>query len=258
MGLRMQNRAAELDMLGGEIAEELMEKGEEGKGDEAFSGHKRVALLMQDGVPWSQMENEPIQWYERFVIYYLTLDSGERSIAGTYNAFSGQHVRSAPAAWYKARDKFDWENRAIAYDEARTVQRKQLIEDVDVAIEDEIKNSLLTALRAAVQKVESSPDELDIKTAINAIPRLAKEIQDVYGVGKRIGIAKNIEDLLKGLPKSLTQKVMIYIDKSQQGELPGNMRGQIAGNTNVIDAEFVEEASMVGIPAKAKKSKKLV
>jgi len=246
MSLHIDVKGEEMDKLGAEIAEELLESK---KDDDVFNGRKRVALLTQKDAPWSQMEDEPTLWYERFAIYYLPLEQGNRSITRAYNTYAGLNVAAAPRPWYTARDKYKWEERAEAYDRARTRQRQELLEKVDVAIEDEIKNSLLVALRAAVHKVEAAPDDLDIRTAINAIPRLVNEIQNVYGVGSRVGATKSIEDLLKALPKGLTQKVMIYIDKRQQTQqLPDTKRDQSLSN-DVIDGKIVE-GKTVALPAK--------
>jgi len=223
-----------------EVGERLMEK-ERDAGDNGILGAKsRVRLLTMEGMPWSQQENETLKWYERFSVYYLPLELGNRSIAKAYALYSGKPQPAAPPDWYEMRRKWDWEGRAAAYDVARTEQRKEMIDGVGIAIEDEIKEALLIALRAAVKRISAieleGADGLDVKTAMGAIPRMAKELQDIYGVGKKAGATRSIEELLSGLPKGLGQRVMIYIDQRQQAQLPANARGEIVeGEARVVD-----------------------
>ncbi|GAI50226.1 unnamed protein product, partial [marine sediment metagenome] len=170
---------------------------------------------------------------DRFSIYYLPLGLGNRSMAKAYGVYSGKRQPAAPPDWYKMRDKWDWEARADAYDVAVSQQRRELMDSVGAAIEDEVKESLLIGLRAAVARIESIGEEgvtgLDVKTAMNAIPRMAKELQDIYGVGKKAGMAQGLEAFLDGIPKALAQGVMMYIENSQQAQLPANVRGGDSG-----------------------------
>ena len=184
-----------------------------------------------EGVPWSQQENESLKWYERFSVYYLPLEIGNRSIAKAYALYSGKPQPAAPPDWYTMREKFDWFGRAAAYDVARTEQRKEMIDGVGLAIEDEIKEGLLIALRAAVKRIAAieleGADGLDVKTAMSAIPRMAKELQDIYGVGKKAGATRSIEEVLSALPKGLVQNLFFMIDQRNQAQLPANTRGEI-------------------------------
>ena len=234
-----------------EMGEKLIEREREG-GDGGILGAKsRVGLLTMEGVPWSQQENETLKWYERFSVYWLPLEIGNRSVAKAYALYSGKPQPAAPPDWYDMRKKWDWDGRAAAYDVARTDQRKEMLDSVGVAIEDEIKEALLIALRAAVKRVSAieleGAEGLDVKTAMGAIPRMAKELQDIYGVGKKAGATRSIEELLSGLPKGLGQRVMIYIDQRQQAQLPANTRGEI------VEGE-VREVEV----AKSKRDKKLI
>ena len=105
-----------------------------------------------------------------------------------------------------------------------------MLDSIGEEIEDEIKESLLIGLRAAVSRIESieyGESGLDVKTAMSAIPRLAKELQDIYGVGKKAGATRQAEDILALLPLGIQQKVMIIIDQRQQAQLPANTRGEI-------------------------------
>ena len=124
-----------------------------------------------------------------------------------------------------------------------------------VAIEDEIKEALLIGLRAAVNRIEIIGEkgvaDLDVKTAMSAIPRLAKELQDIYGVGKKAGATKHVEEILSLLPLGIQQKVMIIIDQRQQAQLPANTRGEI------IDGEVRELEPARVVSARKGKNKQI-
>ncbi len=229
--MRVKFREEKMAAMTEEMGEKLMENEEERGGNGLLGKKGRVRLLTMAGVAWSQMENETLKWYERFSVYYLPLEIGNRSVAKAYALYSGKPQPAAPPDWYRMRKKWDWEGRAAAYDIARTDQRKEMLDDVGLAIEDEIKGALLIGLRAAVERIERIGEkgitDMDTKTAMAAIPRLAKELQDVYGVGKKAGATKSIEGFLAALPKALAQGVMLYIERSQQAQLPANTRGDI-------------------------------
>jgi len=237
--MRIAYREAKMAEMTEEMGERLMEKEREA-GDNGILGAKsRVGLLTMKGMPWSQQENESMLWYDRFSIHYLPLEIGNRSIAKAYSLHCGKQQSAAPPDWYTMRKKWDWFGRAAAYDVARNEQRREMLDSVGVAIEDEIKEALLIGLRAAVERIESieyGASGLDVKTAMGAIPRMAKELQDIYGVGKKAGATRSIEELLAGLPKGLGQRVMIYIDQRQQAQLPANVRGEIVeGEVREVD-----------------------
>jgi len=195
----------------------------------------RVGLLSMKGKPWSQQENEPLMWYERFIIYYLPLEMGNRGVAQAAKLCTKSQYVSP--TWYAARDKYDWERRAAAYDKARLTHRREMIDTVDLAVEDEIKKALLVALRAAVDKVvETDTAEIDIKTALATIPRIAKELQDVYGVGSKAGARQNIEALMAAFPRDLTQKILLVVERRQQAALPGSEKVMDSGD--IVDGTF--------------------
>ena len=128
-----------------------------------------------------------------------------------------------------------------------------MLDTIGEEIEDEIKESLLLGLRAAVARIEAieyGESGLDVKTAMSAIPRLAKELQDIYGVGKKAGSAKHVEEILAALPLGIAQKVMQLVDQRQQAQLPTNTRGEI------IDGE-VRELEPVRMSRKKSKNKQI-
>jgi len=224
--------------MGIELDEEAVEQMASEKDKELTRAGAGMKVLTMPGMPWSQMENEPLNWYDRFSTYYLPLGIHERSMAEAYRIYSGNNRRQAPPDWYKTSREWDWEGRAEAYDQLKLEQRQDMLGDIEQEIEDEIKGALLSGLRAAVQRVESiepgSPD-LDVRTAMSAIPRFAKELQNLYGVGAKAGANRAIEDLLKALPMDMAQRVMIRIEQMQQEQLPHVIRAQ--DDDKIIDGE---------------------
>ncbi len=214
----------------------------DGDGDEGNERRSmpQDALLTQENRPWSKQPNEPILWYERFVIYYLTVDMSLRSILRAYNVFAGKNINAAPPTWYSASKKYDWEERARQYDTARVEHRKELVAGVEVAIEEEAKNALLVALRKAVEKVQEENSNLDAKTALNAIPRLVKQIQEIYGVGEGARTNKSLQSILEMLPDGLAQRVLVKIDKRQVNFNVSNPVGKPLSPKKIIDGAVKE------------------
>lgn len=68
--------------------------------------------------PWDRQEGENSVWYRRFREYLLN-----RSLLFIYNqereAAGKSPLTSTPGAWKEARDRFDWEGRAAAWDAHR-------------------------------------------------------------------------------------------------------------------------------------------
>jgi len=257
MALRMAFREEKVGKMAEEMAETVMAKTADDGGNGSVLGKgARVRLLTLPGQAWSQRVGEELKWYDRFSVYYLPLDLNNRSLARAYALYSGKAQGAAPPDWYKELRKNDWIERADAYDIARSQQRREMLDSIGEEIEDEIKESLLLGLRAAVARIEKIGEDgvadLDVKTAMSAIPRLAKELQDIYGVGKKAGSAKHVEEILALLPLGIQQKVMIIIDQRQQAQLPANTRGEI------IDGEVRElEPARVSRAKKSKQSKQI-
>ena len=237
MALRMAFREEKMKAMTEEMSEKIMETTDEegvlGKG-------ARVRLLTMAGQAWSQRQGEELKWYDRFSVYYLPLDLNNRSLARAYKLYSGKPQAAAPPDWYKELRKNDWIERAEAYDIARSQHRREMVDTIGEEIEDEIKESLLLGLRAAVARIESIGEKgvtgLDVKTAMSAIPRLAKELQDIYGVGKKAGAANHVEELLAAMPLGIAQRLVMIMDQRQQAQLPANTRGDIVeGEVRVLE-----------------------
>jgi len=231
----------DIDEVTGEIIEGVIEDKLNGENDQ-------VVLLRKTGEQWSQREDEPLNWYDRFSSYYLPLGIHNRSVAKAYRLYTGMDRPQAPPDWYRISREWEWEDRAAAYDHAKLELRQDMLEGIEKDIEEELKGALLTGLRAAVHridKISTGPEsDMDVKTAMSAIPRFTKELQNIFEVGSKAGANHAIEDFLKALPSGMAQRVMILIENKQQQQLPHIARNQGNGDDDdsIIDGVMKEIA----------------
>jgi hypothetical protein len=72
-------------------------------------------MMDEQGQPWDRQPGENSVWYGRFREYLL-----HRQLLPIYNAERGRAgkspLSSTPAAWKQAKERFSWEERAIAWD----------------------------------------------------------------------------------------------------------------------------------------------
>jgi len=120
--------------MGIELDEEAVEQMASEKDKELTRAGAGMKVLTMPGMPWSQMENEPLNWYDRFSTYYLPLGIHERSMAEAYRIYSGNNRRQAPPDWYKTSREWDWEGRAEAYDQLKLEQRQDMLGDIEQEI----------------------------------------------------------------------------------------------------------------------------
>lgn len=78
--------------------------------------------MADERMPWDQQEGEPNRWYQRFNAFRLA--GPGRSLLGCVNeerCGKGQgRTNNAPTAWREASEKWQWRERANAYDQHLT------------------------------------------------------------------------------------------------------------------------------------------
>lgn len=129
--------------------------------------------------PWTQMVEEPTEWYEKFEKYYLPLGPG-RTIMQAFIAFAKatspeQSIlmtvsppNAAPHSWSQMSNQWQWRKRALAWD----------AEQVRGAA-DQVMFARQLAQMATVEAVQTLRKALaNPKTAVQA----AKELLDRGGV----------------------------------------------------------------------------
>jgi hypothetical protein len=96
---------------------------------------------------WANMPEEPLQWYERFVVYYLPgVVDQDNSLEIAYDKFLESHGKldktkkaKVPKEWQDIAKKYHWKNRAIEFKKA---QAKALIASEKKVIQDIIQKQI--------------------------------------------------------------------------------------------------------------------
>ena len=121
-----------------------------------------------DVAPYDQLPDEPDEWYERFLTYFVALGQS-RSLRKAYllhNNLLGDDAVNAPHAtkWSEAAKKFNWKRRSAAYDQEMQVEVMRQVEqarnDLMSASPDAVK-ALVTALTKPRERVPSAKAILD-------------------------------------------------------------------------------------------------
>jgi hypothetical protein len=129
--------------------------------------------------PWMQQVDEPNEWHDKFLNYYLPLGP-TRTLLRAFIDFamatspeqkilmSVRRPASAPASWSTMAREWEWRKRASAFD---LTQMEELVATKDMA-RLEVQMATLDAVRALKLAL------LNPRTAVNA----AKEILDRGGL----------------------------------------------------------------------------
>ena len=135
--------------------------------------------------PWHRRPKEPNQWYDRFVTYYLTTPASRRSVDAAWRQGSGSSskAKQASGAWYRAAKKWQWQERAEAYDED---QRGLLLKAVEEErLEDRRRRiDVMKAVRARLVQALKALDPQDagwsqvVHGAVAVNAELRKEYSD--------------------------------------------------------------------------------
>ena len=131
-------------------------------------------------VPWMQAADEPDEWYDKFITFYVPLGP-TRTLSRAFEKFATanatveqmvllttKRIIIAPNSWAKASGEYNWRKRAISYD---AEQVKGIASTISQA-RQELQEATLDAVQA-LKKALNNP-----KTAVVA----AKEILDRGGL----------------------------------------------------------------------------
>lgn len=96
--------------------------------------------------PWEQLPNEPSKWYSRFC-KYISLEPDKRSIH--------KAIGTTNSSYYKQAAKYQWVERAAAYDQHQILQRlkerqreREINRDKRIAILQAYQDKLHEAINA--------------------------------------------------------------------------------------------------------------
>ena len=131
--------------------------------------------------PWERLKSEPPYWYERFSVYLelgkdRTLEEAARKWKVSHG---GAHkFRGVSAAWIRASERYQWDERARAHDDM--IQAK---EDAEFeAIKKSIKSDLLLALRKCVNELKIFMNEvpLPVNMTFSQFLSSTEKLIDIY------------------------------------------------------------------------------
>lgn len=120
--------------------------------------------------PTEQLEGEPDLWYGRFrtyvslgparsvtAAYKQTLST--RSTENTRSGVNFDDLNRAPNAWYEARDRWDWERRAHAWDREQREHMDRVTEEWragEMQRRQELLGSLFGKVKAAAARLDET------------------------------------------------------------------------------------------------------
>lgn len=136
---------------------------------------------------WDRLASEPARWFYRFDTFYRPLGP-ERSLLAAYRywhqAEKGRKSEavSAPTSWREAADRWQWEDRAEAWD---IHQRLERLKEEDEARRKsrERRIALLNAVmaRASDALVKLKADDARWSDVMTAIRLAVQELRHEYG-----------------------------------------------------------------------------
>lgn len=150
--------------------------------------------------PWDRQANEPMRWWSRFDQYYRPLGA-ERSLLAAYRGWrkaekgrEGQ-AKSAPTSWRNNASRWQWEERALAWDEYQAQERRKLeLEAMEKSREQRIALLNATFSRAfeALRTAQVANARLGEVTA--AIRMVVQELRREYELLARTSNAPEQEE----------------------------------------------------------------
>jgi hypothetical protein len=108
-----------------------------------------------DIAPYDQLPDEPYDWYERFLTYFVALGQA-RSLRKAYllhnNLLAEEAVNAPPANdWNLAAKKYHWKRRAAAYDAEMAVEVARQVEQARM----DLQNASVKAVEALVKSLNT-------------------------------------------------------------------------------------------------------
>lgn len=172
---------------------------------------------------WEQLSGEPNNWYARFR-HYLLLGNG-RSLYNAYCKSTKKPNKQVPGAWKDAAKKWDWFNRAHAWD---INELEKLGRQVYEQQMDEIKNEMEDA-RLMREKARAILEKLPLQVQVGDggvwQPASATEYNSARAM---MAEAAKQARLALGMPTDLarTENVNINYDELSDEELDRIIKGE--------------------------------
>ncbi len=139
---------------------------------------------MNTNSTWERQENEPVLWFQRFQRFLAM--GPDRSVLAFYNHWRQEKAKkskakftpanSPPSAWTKAAQRYNWRQRASAYD---LHQLKQEFADLEARVLERRKKrlELQDKLMEKIEKALSDLNTQDIRigAAVAALRTLSEQ-----------------------------------------------------------------------------------
>jgi len=133
--------------------------------------------------PWHRRPKEPNTWYDRFVTYYLTTPATRRTVDAAYRQSSAKASRAkqASGAWYRNSQRWQWAERAEAYD---ADQRDSLLRAIEEErLEDrrrriDVMKAVRTRLVQALRELD--PTEAGWSQVVHGAVAVNAELRKEY------------------------------------------------------------------------------
>lgn len=129
--------------------------------------------------PWTQMVDEPDEWYDKFTTYYLAMGYGRTLTKAFEQYVLAEHpekkdvvlvrgTHTAPSSWSVMSNRYNWRKRAQAWDAERAKDLASTVTEARTLLQETTVEAVMT-----LRKALTNP-----RTAVAA----AKEILDRGGV----------------------------------------------------------------------------
>ncbi len=130
---------------------------------------------------WERNPDEPDRWYARFEVYRLL--GPNRSLSGTYRLVTqllGRGGKAPGQAWHQAAQRWRWQARAQAWDQAEEARLRSLLhsQDLDPHVERHVMvDRLLNAVYAVLMTADLK--SMDREEARRNLPTLRGLMRDL-------------------------------------------------------------------------------
>jgi hypothetical protein len=158
-----------------------------------------------DQYPWEQLPGEDHKWYQFFFNYFV-LSGFTRSVIGAFRRHREEEEKSVPDKtltgearhWYVAATKWNWQERAQAWDEHQRLKDAAKWEERRTALREQewgVSSKLLQTAQEYVERLISSEDSgaqalpgTPGRVPVPAKPKVrASDISRFAEVGSKIG-----------------------------------------------------------------------
>jgi hypothetical protein len=163
---------------------------------------------------WDRLPGEDTMWYSRFLYYYIPLGSS-RSRLAAYNDWRARtagkdSISSTPASWDKAARRYNWKQRATAYDDWKREEFQQRMQVLALEVMEERVSVARDLLKVAHGKLFDTDISWSSNSVANAIKTALHELRTDLPIAQ--GGTRDIQIVVKNLPQNLRLAILAAVD----------------------------------------------